>query len=355
MKIEMGESLLQSYLKYVKNCLISQTNWRTSSTWQIDENSYENVKCLFDKIQNHQDFADVFKKSSLEQALKQAELDVVGIDSNKIYMVEVAFHENGLQYGDKQETKDRVCKKLLRAYLIGLSFFPNFKYEIIFTSPKVNPATNNIINEYFDELNETFGTDDNVEFKYIANQDFKDKILVPTLTQSSNDADTSELFLRTTKMLEIFDLISFQKSITNLFTANENPTQIQKYPFSPSYTQKDSTQFAVNGNPTGGKCPTIFAAVKFYIDTHPNVTFDELKIAFPDSMAKPGFGKMIRTIDEVSKNEWNGNRFKKQPIKLSDGTNIVVSTQWKPDNMKSFIDGARRLEIEITPVPYQLN
>ena len=36
MKIEMGESLLQSYLKHVKNCLISQTNWKTSSNWNID-------------------------------------------------------------------------------------------------------------------------------------------------------------------------------------------------------------------------------------------------------------------------------------------------------------------------------
>lgn len=36
MKIEIGESLLQSYLKHVENCLISQTNWKTSSNWNID-------------------------------------------------------------------------------------------------------------------------------------------------------------------------------------------------------------------------------------------------------------------------------------------------------------------------------
>ena len=69
------------------------------------------------RARNIADFSDVVKKSSLEQALKQAEVDVVGIDKDKVYLVEVAFHENGLQYGGRLETKDRVCKKLLRAYL----------------------------------------------------------------------------------------------------------------------------------------------------------------------------------------------------------------------------------------------
>ena len=138
MKIEIGESLLQSYLKNVKNCILTQTNWKTATSWKIKDEDFEKVEYVFNNIQNHRDFSDVFKKSSLEQALKQAELDVVGINEEKLYLVEVAFHENGLQYGDRLETKDRVCKKLLRAYLIGLAFFPNYKYEVIFSSPKVN-------------------------------------------------------------------------------------------------------------------------------------------------------------------------------------------------------------------------
>ena len=99
MKIEMGESLLQSYLKYEKSCLLSQTNWKTAANWNIDEKSFEQIEDIFSKIQNHEDFSDIFKKSSLDQVLKQAELDVVGINKDTIYMVEVAFHENGLQYG----------------------------------------------------------------------------------------------------------------------------------------------------------------------------------------------------------------------------------------------------------------
>ena len=209
MKIEMGESLMQSYLKYEKGSLITQTNWKTASSWAVENEDYEKVEFVFNKIQNHADFSDVFKKSSLEQALKQAEVDVVGIDKDKVYLVEVAFHENGLQYGGRLETKDRVCKKLLRAYLIGLAYFPKHSYEVIFASPKVNPATDETIREYFTVLNRDFSDEEKVKFEYVANEEFKNSILIPTLTSSSADADTSELFLRSAKLLDIFGLLKF--------------------------------------------------------------------------------------------------------------------------------------------------
>ena len=208
MKIEMGESLMQAYLKYEKDCLLTQTNWKTSSAWRITDEDFSLIKSVFEKIRNHPDFSEVFKNSSLEQALRQAELDVVGINNDKLYMVEVAFHENGLQYGDKSETKDRVCKKLLRAYLIGLAFFPNFTYEIIFASPKVNPATDTIIKTYLVTLQKDFCDGENVTFKYLANEHFKNEVLVPTLNTSLSDSDTSELFLRSARMLEIFGMLN---------------------------------------------------------------------------------------------------------------------------------------------------
>lgn len=117
-----------------------------------------------------------------------------------------------------------------------------------------------------------------------------------------------------------------------------------------SFMTKDATQFMVNGSPTGGKGPTVYAAVKTYIDSHPNITLQELQTAFPDYLAKPGFGKMIRIVEDVTPNEWSGSRFNKHPISLSDGTRITVSTQWKPDNMQSFIEGVKKLGIAIVPV-----
>lgn len=213
MKIEMGESLMQSYLRHVKGCLLTQTNWRTSASWNNVGDGFEHAKSIFNKIQSHEDLSDVFK-SSFEQTLKQAELDVVGIGNKTLYMVEVAFHENGLQYGNKSETKDRVCKKLLRAYLVGLSYFPGFSYEILFASPKVNPATDRIIREYFSILNKDFGGG-KVTFRYIANDEFKNDVLIPILRDSSLDSDSSELFLRSVKMLEMFGFVDIKNVEAN--------------------------------------------------------------------------------------------------------------------------------------------
>ena len=208
MKIEMGESLMQSYLKCEKSCLITQTNWKTSSQWNVSDENYQSIKAVFEKIHKHGEFSDVFKNSSLEQALKQAELDVVGINNDKLYMVEVAFHESGLQYGDKIDTRDRIIKKMLRAYLIGLAYFPNFTYEIIFASPKVNPATDTVIKEYLELLEKDFGDSESASFRYLANDEFKDEVLVPTLNSALADSDTSELFVRGAKMLELFGALN---------------------------------------------------------------------------------------------------------------------------------------------------
>lgn len=35
MKIEVGESLLLSWLKHIKKCQIVQTNWKASSKWEL--------------------------------------------------------------------------------------------------------------------------------------------------------------------------------------------------------------------------------------------------------------------------------------------------------------------------------
>ena len=355
MKIEIGESLLQSYLKNVKNCVLSQTNWKTAASWKIEPADFEKTEYVFNKIQKHEDFSDVFKKSSLEQALKQAELDVIGINNEKLYLIEVAFHENGLQYGGRLETKDRVCKKLLRAYLIGLAYFPNYKYEVIFASPKVNPATDETIKEYFAVLNNDFSDDEKVKFKYIANEAFESEILIPTIQATISDSDSSELFLRSVKMLDLFDMVNLNnlKMSKNIESKTDIlPTQAQPYTYAPStnFSTKDSTQYMVNGSLTGGKGPTVYAAVKYYVESHKGISFNELQNAFPDYMAKPGFGKMVRRFEEVSPNEWSGSRFKRQPVLLSDGTRVAVSTQWKPDNMRNFIEGAKKLGIEIAAI-----
>ena len=120
MKIEIGESLALSYLKHVKKCTIYQTNWKISSQWtKLNEKA---VKEAFNKINEYDAFKNVFPNKNLaievrlEQILKQAEIDILGMnqEEKKIYAMDVAFHKDGLRYSSSsEETKENLIKKSL--------------------------------------------------------------------------------------------------------------------------------------------------------------------------------------------------------------------------------------------------
>jgi hypothetical protein len=160
----------------------------------------------------------------LNQLIKQAEIDVIGMDSTDwVYTGEIAFHEAGLNYGSKIETKNRVFKKLLRSYLTLLAYFPNKKYELLFASPKVNQATEIIISDYFNILQKYF-TDDYVIFKYLSNNNFYENILKPTILYSTNDSDTNELFIRSIILNNLFE--SKKQTINEVVSLGNNPKPI---------------------------------------------------------------------------------------------------------------------------------
>lgn len=196
----MGESLMFSWLKHAKECKIVQLNWKVSPNWS-SYNEEEAVK-LYNKLNEK---FDVFKKLNFDQTLKQAEIDVLGIDIDNsqmtnqpyYYAVDVAYHELGLNYGAKGETINRVCKKFLRTALILYTCFNVKNGEIIFASPKINPAVYGELESKCAQI-EQFMKDEGFEyrFKLFANETFLMKILNPIVEVSSNIADTSELFLR---------------------------------------------------------------------------------------------------------------------------------------------------------------
>lgn len=156
-------------------------------------------------------------KVTFEQMLNQAELDVIGIANDKIYMVEIAFHEQGLRYGsNNEEVKNRVLKKIIRAYLIWKIYFSNYSCKIIFASPKVNPSPDELIKKCFDELKDKkFYEKEKVGFKYFSNEEFSNEILLPTLGTLISDSDTSELFLRSAKLLKICGIIKSKNKFDN--------------------------------------------------------------------------------------------------------------------------------------------
>ncbi|MBF1413031.1 MAG: hypothetical protein HXN20_03100 [Porphyromonas sp.] len=214
MEIEIGESLALSYLKHVKKCVIYQTNWKLSSWWLQELGKKSPAENLYDQLKKSPskektaatdfDVKDVLT-SDFSQFLKQAEIDVLGVDKDgNVYAIDVAFHEGGLGYGKKVDARDRVMKKFVRSYMIMLGCFPGKKCTVIFASPKVDAAKQDLIMPALEELQADARFKDNgITFEYIANDKFKAEILDQTIEASRNDADTNELFLRSYKLLNL--------------------------------------------------------------------------------------------------------------------------------------------------------
>ena len=214
MEIEIGESLALSYLKHVKKCVIYQTNWKLSSWWLQELGKKSPAEELYDQLKKSPskektaatdfDVKDVLT-SDFSQFLKQAEIDVLGVDKDgNVYAIDVAFHEGGLGYGKKVDARDCVMKKFVRSYMIMLGCFPDKKCTVIFASPKVDAAKQDLIMPALEELQaDARFKDKRITFEYIANDKFKAEILDQTIEASRNDADTNELFLRSYKLLSM--------------------------------------------------------------------------------------------------------------------------------------------------------
>jgi hypothetical protein len=203
MKIDVGESLLGSYLRHVRKCFIVQPNWKPSGNWRPVPDHYDQVLGEYDRIQKHPAFTEIFK-TSFDLTIGQTEIDLLGLDQEGIlYAANVAFNENGISYGPKTDTRNRVIKNLLRAYLALSYYFPGNKLVLMFCSPKVSGPTEDIILNYFKILHSEFNSS-MAEFRYYSNNVFRDSILLETLDCSGDEFDTSELFLRSFKLISLF-------------------------------------------------------------------------------------------------------------------------------------------------------
>ena len=215
MEIEIGESLCLSYLKHVKKCVIYQTNWQLSSWWLQELGKKSPAEELYDELKKSPskektaatdfDVKDVLT-ADFSQFLKQAEIDVLGVDKDgNVYAIDVAFHEGGLGYGKKVEARDCVMKKFVRSYMIMLGCFPGKKCTVIFASPKVDAAKQDLIMPALEELqaDARFKDKEMITLEYIANDKFKEEILDQTIEASRDDADTNELFLRSYKLISM--------------------------------------------------------------------------------------------------------------------------------------------------------
>lgn len=210
MKIEMGESLIFSWLKHVKNCQLVQMNWKVSPNWTFENKDI--IQVLMDKsndLFSEKYGYNIYKNNSLDQLISQSEADVVGItfdeNGSHIYAVDVAFHEAGLNYGTRQETVERVVKKCIRTAMCILGCF-NIPYgDIVFASPKINPAVYDDITNAILDVNQILA-DVGLEYdvNVYCNGSFDKEILLPVIKTTENVSDTSELFMRGMQMYKLF-------------------------------------------------------------------------------------------------------------------------------------------------------
>ena len=211
MKIEMGESLFYSWLRHVKECQVVQTNWKTSKQWSLQHEAelakvMAETKQYFKEKYNY----EIYKKTaSLSQLLQQAECDALGIairdGKTQIYAVDVAFHEGGLLYGSKQETVMRVLVKCLRTAMCIYGYLDSKDAEIYFASPKIYNSTLELLVPCFEDMQNLMNTlGFSFRFGVFANTDFQEQVLNPILQLSHDVVDTSELFLRSYRLLQMF-------------------------------------------------------------------------------------------------------------------------------------------------------
>ena len=201
MKIEIGESLCYSYLRHVKRCWLVQSNWKVSEHWE-KQRSDEELEDLFVSMRNLFDRdGSVFKQTKdARQFLKQGEIDVVGLGQDgSIHALDVAFHEAGLNYGGGADK--RVLKKLLRAVMILKAYHASdTELHVYFVSPKVHRSVQQLLEDIFTELK---GGYPQIRWHLLTNDVFADQVVRPTLEKAVAVADTSELFVRSTKLLEL--------------------------------------------------------------------------------------------------------------------------------------------------------
>ena len=219
MKIEIGESLISSWLKHVKECQIVQGNWTTAREWTLHHE--EELQLLMTEThvlyQSKYGYNIYKKTSSLKQFLQQAECDVLGIavqddddtvGRNKYYAVDVAFHENGLQYGSLNETVQKVTAKCIRTAMCIYGYLKSNEAEIIFASPKINKKKVQKLEGCIEDLQALMDRKDfHFKFRVIANEQFKESIIETLLKEENNIADTNELFVRSFQMLQMYGML----------------------------------------------------------------------------------------------------------------------------------------------------
>lgn len=323
MKIEVCEQMLSSWLKHVKNCQIVQTNWSPSPVFiqYLTEESLAPIAGFVSEIQKFasENDLDVFKQSTIRQMIAQCEIDVVGIKIEDgivgdLYLIDSAFHENGLNYGD---VVARVLKKILRAVFVADVVFKNIPAKIVFASPKCAEELRTKLLENVHILRETvkrFYPDSDILLLF--NQEFTETVYRPLLEKIDLVSDDNDLFLRSVKLCKPAEKYVPKKPIASTRALPDRNT---------TYRYRDMTRAS-----KGENMAIIFGILRGLVDrglmteelVHKLRTLDFAKEQF----ALSSFPVLISSV-EFPSSGYEECRFYKNPIEIS-GTEYLVCSQW---------------------------
>lgn len=122
-------------------------------------------------------------------------------------------------------------------------------------------------------------------------------------------------------------------------------------------SNKDTTTYKFNGLEKLSKGRLVNAVVRYYVEQHPKISYDELKQQFPDSL-QGSFGVFEKVSEAQKENDKDSRHIRyytadDMVIELSD-EKIATCNQWKggaTNNMEKFIDHAtKNLGLEIEPM-----
>lgn len=219
MTIEMGESLMASWLKHVKGCQIVQTNWKYSACWKAASGErrerHREIELL---VKEAQEKLGILKRKQTKKIaavvdgmFRQVECDVLGVkfvaDVPEYIATEIAFHGKGLHYTPPKTsdianaidfTAHKIITKMFSTAMVLYWSLGVKKAQLIFASPKTISSFESAINKKVKSLKDFFCRHEEFEysFAFITNKRFKKEIYERIKKKIGDVADVSELYMR---------------------------------------------------------------------------------------------------------------------------------------------------------------
>lgn len=359
MKIEICEQVVQSWLKHIKLCQIVQTNWTMSPILanQISEELYTEINEFIDVIKNDDKLKEynIFKQSTTRQMLLQCEIDVVGVEikeslAKNLYMIDTAFHEAGLNYGD---TIPRVIKKIIRSVFISRVIYPTTPCSIIFASPKCGYQLkealyekvvylNNLVHSYYPEISVSI----------LTNEEFSNEIFQPVMEMISQISDDNDLFLRS---IQLFNTAESYKKIgsNNAKTRtrqrfdiddmifvddekSETSTRPNNIPEGYTYIDLNKTKNHTTKTPRGANKDIVFSILN-NLKTNGKLSPTILQNLTSSYYTKRTFDissfPVLLPLSQLKTSGFERNRFYGELFEI-DGKDYLVCSQWVPHKIK---------------------